>query len=731
MDPARYLDVPTSGELVDRHGEPLYAFLNDEDHWCFARPLDAFSPWLVQATIAAEDQRFRRHFGVDPWAVARAVRQNISETRVASGASTLTMQVVKRGLPEGRSWWGKAVQAVEALRLERRLSKDEILALYLNTAPYGLNLMGAEAASLRYFGKSARELSLAEAALLAGLPKAPTRLMPLRQVRQARDRRNYVLRRMLDEGNITENERAEAEKEPIRAAWHDFAAVAPHVAMRCRKKAGEQGRLAVTIDRRIQERAEWLVRYELSRYAGITNGAAIVIEVPTASVLAYVGSGDFFDTPGGGQVDACMALRSPGSALKPFTYALAMERNLLYPGEMMLDDSLDYGVFATENFDGTYNGLTTATTALRQSLNVPAVTILERLGAEPLFDLLRDLGVSTLAHGPEHYGLGLTLGDCEVRLRELAGAYCALANLGEYRPLRVMAEDAAPAKRLLSRGVCVGLFTMLEQALPLESEVGRVRARGVVPRVCWKTGTSSNHRDAWAFVFNQQYVVGVWMGNNNGAPCSELVGADTALPLAAGLFRGLAPNASASWPAARDDLREVRVCAKTGLPVSRWCTAVQTVLLPREQLLHRVCDVHCPGGTEGGAAVVERWPGSARGWDLANVESGLQLATRGSVNRDAESRRLRILQPPDRAEFVLTGEEGGDRVRLESTADGHGEQFWYCNDRFLGASTAGSPVFLDLTAGVHRLACMDSAGMVDTVQFSVARPAPQVRFAAQ
>ncbi len=713
MDVTPYVSVTSSPELMARDGRVLYAFLNDEEQWCFQRDLASVSPKLLEATIAIEDQRFYRHHGVDVIAVGRAMWQNITSGRVESGASTLTMQLVKQVKRSPRSLFGKAVQAVQAVRLDMRLPKDEILQAYLNTAPYGLNIVGCEAAARRYFGKPATELTLSEAALLAGLPKAPTALMPLAHPERALARRNHVLRRMAEEGFIDKARAQSAIESSLGVAWHEYPALAPHLAMRLREVAGRD-RIETTLDARIQETAERVLRQRIARYQGeVTNGAVVVVDVESGDVLARVGSADYFETPGGGMFDACLAARSPGSALKPFTYALAMERQQLYPSETMLDDSLDYGRYRPENYDGTYRGLVTASEALQRSLNVPAVAILERVGEESLRDLLESLELKTVDMPGEHYGLGLTLGNCEVRLEDMMGAYLALATLGEYRKPRFVTSATRPApRRVLSMETCAALYEMLEQPLPAEFEFDAVRSAGIRPRVCWKTGTSSGHRDAWAFVFNAHYLVGVWLGNNSGVHSKRLVGADAALPLAGRLFRALPMKSTPAWPDTSTSMAPVETCAVSGLPASSWCARTRTAALPRTQYLHRVCDMHYPG-TAG--EPLERWPGSARGWDLAQIDGSAERRTDEARSVEA----LRILQPVDQAEYIVTGEENGDKIRLRASLEERDALHWYVNDRYLGQSLPGVPLLYDLTPGEHRLTCLAPNGAHRSVQISV------------
>ncbi len=724
LSPEPYLASAASPTITDRNGQMLYAFLNSEEQWSFPIQGDAVSPLLRQAVLAVEDKRFYAHAGVDVRAVLRAAWSNLRADRVVSGASTLTMQLVKLRTPLADGISGKAKQALLALRLEEIADKTSILDAYLNAAPYGGNLVGAEAAARRYFGKSARELLLHEAALLAGLPKAPTTLNPFRHPDRALQRRNHVLRRLFEEGLI-DNAALEASlHRPLDASWHDYPALAPHLAMACRETVQKKGGLQLTLDGPLQARLEDLVRRHLRQFDNaVGNAAVIVAEVPTASILARIGSADFHRVDIQGQVDLCRAPRAPGSALKPFIYALAMERNRLYASETLMDDSLDYGVYNPSNFDGAFNGLVSAGEALRWSLNIPAVQTLDRIGVKPALDFLKALGIDTLHRSPDAYGLGLVLGNCEVSLDSLAGAYMSLARLGSYVPLKCSDETPEPEPlRVLSEGAAAALWRMLEQPFPDEPWTNQIRIGNRSSRVCWKTGTSTGLHDAWAIIFNAHYVTAVWLGNNDGRSSAHLVGAQAALPLAARIFRSLPLPATPDRPALEQHLRSIEVCTVSGLPIGQWCPTKTTALLPREQFLHRRCDAHRPNAQ---GKIQTYWPADARSWDLAALPREGRISTTPSADttplRNAHQRRLDIRVPAENATYVITGASSSDRLCLKANHE-DALLHWYQDSRHLGSSDRGRPLYLELVPGEHQVTCMDENGATAAVVFTVERP---------
>ena len=443
---------PSSAVLVDRTGVPLRVRLATGD--LDARPgyVPEAGRWIDLAIVAAEDQRFWQHAGVDVQALTRAFLQNLIAGRRVSGASTLSMQVIRLMEPRPRTLSAKIIEAFRALQLERRHSKTEILAQYLDRAPFGGNVVGIEAAAQRYFAKSATQLSLAEAALLAGLPQSPSRLRPERHFDRAKKRQAYVLQRMVACGFITAEEHTAACAQALAvrpAILYPFRA--PHFCdwVGVPDRLGADATVLTTLDPALQQIAEDV----LARHArNITadSGAIVILDAKTSAVRALAGSPDFRARPAG-QVNGALAARAAGSTLKPFAFALAFDRGLVTPGTILTDKPRQFRDYVPQNFSREFRGRVGVRDALVQSLNLPAIEIEQRVGQERFYALLKKLGLGTISRPPEHYGLGLVLGNAEVRLLDLANAYACLARGGDWLPVRVIetAPSSAP-KPLLS-----------------------------------------------------------------------------------------------------------------------------------------------------------------------------------------------------------------------------------------------------------------------------------------
>jgi len=525
--------APTGAEIdystlvVDREGRLLRAYPTLEGRWRLPATVEDVDPRFFALLFAYEDKRFRSHLGVDPAALARAALQLFRNGHIVSGGSTLTMQVARLIEPRReRNLIAKLRQIARAIALERALTKDEILSLYLGLAPYGGNLEGIRAASLAYFGKEPRRLTLGEAALLVGLPQSPEARRPDRAVAAARRARDRVLARAAAAGIVPADEVAQAEAEPVPAARRPMPALAPHAADQAVAAAPGLRLHHLTIDANVQRSLEELAR-ERARALGPDMSVAIVaIDNASGEVLARVASADYFDASRAGQVDMTQALRSPGSTLKPFIYGIGFEDGLIHPETLIDDRPIRFGDYAPENFDSTFQGLVTVRKALQLSLNVPAVAVLDAVRASRLTVRLAQAGAPLVLPKGEQPGLAMGLGGVGVRLADLTRLYVGLARLGTTVPT-VECRDgdraAATPQRLLDPVAAWYVGSVLLGTPPPANAAGG--------RIAFKTGTSYGYRDAWSVGFDGKLTIGVWVGRPDGAPVPALTGRSAAAPI--------------------------------------------------------------------------------------------------------------------------------------------------------------------------------------------------------
>ncbi len=516
--------------VLARDGSPLRAFPDRDGAWRYPVRIDEVSPLYIDALLTYEDRWFRRHPGVNPLALARAAGQWLLHRRLVSGGSTLTMQVARilDGTPHSAA--GKIRQILRALQLEAHLTKDQILAIYLERAPFGGTIEGVEAASWAYLGKSAAKLSRAEAALLAVLPQAPSRLRPDRNPERARQARDKVLSRMAALGTWTSAEVHDAMIESVAARSLQPPLSAALLAERLRAEHPRQRRIETTIDAGLQHALEARVTDYLARLPERTSAAVLLVDNATLEARAYVGSAAFGDAQRLGHVDMVRAWRSPGSTLKPFLYGLALDDGLIHSESLLVDAPQSFGGYRPGNFDLAFNGPIGAAQALRLSLNVPSVDLLDRLGPVRFAARLANAGLPLrLPRGAEP-NLSLILGGGGARLEDLVGAYTALNRAGVAGRARYVADAPAIERRLLSEGAAWIVRTILE-ANPRPGYAPGTFDPGSRPRVAWKTGTSYGFRDAWALGATRAYTVGVWIGRPDGTPLPGQYGAVTALPL--------------------------------------------------------------------------------------------------------------------------------------------------------------------------------------------------------
>lgn len=536
-------DVRTDGAIMvlARDGAPLRAFANAQGVWRYPVTINDVSPRYIEALLGYEDRWFRWHPGVNPIAFIRAATQFIWHRKLVSGASTITMQVARLIEPIPHSALGKIQQIVRATQLELRLSKDDILTLYLNLAPFGGGIEGVQAASYAYLGKTAKSLSHSEAALLAVLPQAPSRLRPDRHPGRARAARDKVLARLAQFGDWQATVISEARDENVVARSLRTPVSAALLAERLRQEYPHTRSIKTTIDASLQHAVEERIGLWIERFPDKTSAAALIIDNATFEARAYVGSARFADIERLGHVDMIRAQRSPGSTLKPFLYALAIDDGLIHSESMLLDAPQDFGGYRPANFGDSFNGPVSAAEALRLSLNVPAVDLLERITPNRFAARLRHAGLELVLPKAAKPNLSLILGGAAVRMDQLVGAYAALARNGVAGTVRFTPESPAQERRLMSPGAAwIIRRTLEEHGRPGDPSAMFDTTNRI--RIAWKTGTSYGFRDAWAIGVTAQYSIGVWVGRPDGTPSPGQYGAATSLPLLLALADGLPRN---------------------------------------------------------------------------------------------------------------------------------------------------------------------------------------------
>jgi penicillin-binding protein 1C len=582
--------------LEDRKGTLLREVLSDEGGRCRWVRLEDVSPHLLRATLAAEDKQFFFHRGVNPVSVLRALFQNARRGEIVSGASTITQQLVRNLVPGRRNILTKLREAWLSLRLERTVSKGEILTQYINRISYGNQTFGIEAASRLYLDKPSSQLSLAEAAFLAAIPRSPTLLNPYRAFGSVKKSQLDILARMQELGFISraERERAGAEDLCLLPAAEKFRA--PHFCDFVLSQVpptdrNSLGVIETSLDYGLQRKIEILLKHELDaiKGRGVSNGAVVVIENSSGEILSLIGSRDFFDEAHDGQVNGALALRQPGSTLKAFTYGLALENGLT--AASLLDDSpAEFsqveGNYRPQNYDRRFHGLISLRSALACSYNLPAVAVLQAIGPDLLYRRLHSLGFTSLKRDPGFYGVGLTLGNGEVSLLELVRAYSALARQGLYMPeksvIRRLRKDGqevpAPireaAGRVFSAQVAYIITDILADPDARSPSFGYHNPLSFPFPVAAKTGTSKDFRDNWTVGYTPRYTVGVWVGNFEGEPMHNVSGISGSGPIFRDVMLLLQAREEAVGFPEPEGIVRADVCPLSGLRPKESCPGV-------------------------------------------------------------------------------------------------------------------------------------------------------------
>ncbi|MBI2214987.1 MAG: penicillin-binding protein 1C [Acidobacteria bacterium] len=676
-----------STRILDRRGVVLYETLSPggtRGDWLEA---DALPDTLVSATLAAEDHRFFRHPGVDPFAYARATLHNLAAMRVVEGGSTITQQVVKqiliaRGESRRRGIAGKLRETLLALRLEHRYSKREILALYLNLAPYGNQFIGARRASLGYFGREPASLTLAESAFLAGLPQRPSGYDPYRHPKSANTRQKSVLARIEKLDLVELDAITDAKHEELRLVRERPELVAPHFVTHVLRGAASARTIETTLDAELQRKVQGIIRAQRTNLEkhGAHNVAVAVLDNHTGEWLVWEGSGDYFDTVHGGAIDGVVTARQPGSALKPFTYALAFESGFT-PASVLADvpshfPTREEGVlYSPRNYDGKFHGPLLARRALGGSQNVPAVALASQIGVPSIGRLLRRAGMSTFDKTADHYGLGLTLGNAEVRLDELVAAYASFARGGELVRTTMLARSrtngiAPPAPRLVSQQTAYWITDILSDQDARAWVFGRGSSLDFPFPVAVKTGTSQAYHDNWTVGYTGAVTVGVWVGNFDRAPLRNSSGVTGAAPIFRAVMLSALESVAGRLPDESDppivarpaSLVRSDICSLSGLIATERCPGSRLEWLPPGEP-GRQCYWH---HVEDGETIVE-WPPEYLAWARATRVDAPRRGAANSTVAVSSVHELPRSRARSRGALVITNPPHGATYLIEPT----------------------------------------------------------------
>ena len=761
--PGKLFNSPYSAVLTDRDSVLLGARISADGQWHFP-PSDRVPDKFAKCIVCYEDKRFWWHPGVDFLSATRALRQNFSRGEVVSGASTLTMQVIRLSRPGApRTIPEKIYEAILATRLEMRCSKKKILLMYASNAPFGGNVVGLDAAAWRYFGRSADNLSWAESAMLAVLPNSPGLIHPGRNRARLLEKRNALLDKLCEKGIMDELECELAKDEPLPDKPLPMPDKAYHLLERLRSEGGDKA-YPSTLDAALQDRVNAIARnsFELYHNNLVDNMGILVRSVGSGEVLAYYGNTmGLAEGLRGAAVDMIPAARSSGSTLKPLLYAAMLQDGLILPGTLIKDTPYNYHNFSPHNFSRSFDGAVPASEVISRSLNVPSVRMLEQYGAPRFLELLRSLGFTTINRDADHYGLSLILGGAEITLEALVGAYRdmaaklisdpdeesnlrpALETAGGFggnapRPLGVQGDNSrrsAQAGLPLSRAAIWLTFEALAKANRPEEEsswMGFSSGR----KVAWKTGTSWGNRDAWSVGVTRDYVVGVWVGNSDGEGRAQMTGVGYAAPVMFDVFAALPAS---RWFSRPDyEMVPIEVCHQSGLPASRICPDRDTVWVPDiekrpdECRYHRI--VHLDENesmlVNSSCYPVEKmveksWfvlPPAMEWYYMKNHLDYRPLPPK-HPDFDAASDHgnpIEIIYPQQGVTVVLTtGLDGREQGMVARAAhrDPHARLFWHLDDEYVGTTEGDHELLVRPEPGRHLLVAVDENGSSRGVMF--------------
>lgn len=730
----------------------MSAAIAPDGQWRFP-PGDSIPEKFKECIITFEDKRFYWHPGIDILAVGRAVSQNFTNKKVVSGASTITMQVIRMSRNKKRTVGQKILEAALAFRLELTHSKSSILKLYAENAPFGSNVVGLEAAAWRYFGRAPETLSWAESATLAVLPNSPSLIHPGRNRKQLLTKRNSLLDKLAEKGIIDQDMALLSKEEPLPDKPFPLPQLAPHLLERFKKesKSLNTTRLESSLDAVIQQNtAEILQRHHIKNRAnGIFNIGALIVGVDHGEVISYVGNIHSNEAEAEPYVDMVGALRSPGSTLKPFLYAAMLNDGLMLPHTLIADIPTQIGGYTPQNFDLAYDGAVPASTALSRSLNIPAVKMLQQYRYPRFHQLLKRLGINSLTRQADHYGLSMILGGAEITMWEMTGVYASMArtlkhheeygglyNPDDYHPptytsIEFSKEGKSTPKlertSVLDHASIYFTFQAMNESTRPESEL-LWEQFGSSQKIAWKTGTSFGFRDGWAIGLTPEYVVCVWVGNADGEGRPGLTGIATAAPILFEIF-GLLPQAGTGFVPPLDHMIQTAVCKESGHLAGPNCPEPETVYIPASGFKSAVCPYHkiihtdksekfqvsidCLGEHE---IISQKWfilPPAMEYYYKRRHASYKELPPYLPGCEPVSYRAMEMIYPRNNAKIYIPLELDGQKGQVIFTVAhqrNNAQIFWHLNNEFIGETTGTHQLAFNINAGKHILTLVDREG---------------------
>ena len=749
-----------SKEIHAKDGTLLTAYLTSDDKWRLRTELDEVSPELIKAIIEKEDSWFYWHFGINPVSIVRAFYRNVISGETQLGASTITMQVARMLEPKKRTYFNKLAEMFRAMQIEIKYSKEEILELYLSLLPFGGNIEGVKSASYIYFNRPPDKLSLAQSITLAVIPNDPNNLrldinhketvipgseatresdnrnslfdsgqagMTRATANQIVQKRNFWINKFKQEKIFSSSDLKDALDEPIEKNRYAIPVTAPHFSYYVKDNFNGDI-LKTTLDLSIQQTAENILLRNVRKtfYKGITNGALLVIDNRNSSVVAYCGSADFYDESSFGQVNGITAIRSPGSTLKAALYAFAFDDGNLTPQMKFADIPTDFHGYQPENYDLKFNGNVSTEFALLNSLNIPAVKVLEQVGLNSFIVFLENCGFNQIQKQKSKLGLSMILGGCGTNLQELTRLFSAFARKGMLYTFNFISTgNEESGEQIFSEASSYLIANILSGTS--RSDIADLSNYSKLPNFAWKTGTSYGKRDAWAIGFNPNFTIGVWMGNFNGVGSPNLSGGEVAVPLLFDLFNAIDYDSDVKWFEAPEELITREVCSESGLIPTQYCKNVNRDYALKDQSHNEVCNIHklvyvnldesvqyctgCLPSSDYKKSVYAVYEPELSVW-LSQNKNDYQKPPQHNPNCTAKFAEggPKILSPSEDYEYFLEKDSKQEILLLAASDSRVKTHYWYVNEKFIRKTKPGERVFFIPEEKELKITCLDDKG---------------------